>query len=85
MSSKKVLEKIEELEKQLADIKLELTKPKTKKSDRLVVREMVDILNPNKGQENSGTVSKVNILSGRATVDTKNGKVSRAFKNLKRK
>ena len=85
MSSKKVLEKIEELEKQLADLKLELSKPKTKKSDRLVVGEEVDILNPNRGQENSGTVSRVNYVTGRATVDTRNGKVSRAFKNLKRK
>ena len=64
MSSRKVLEKIEELEKQLADLKLELSKPKTKKSDRLVVGEEVDILNPTRGQENSGTISRVNYVTG---------------------
>jgi len=86
MSSRKVLEKIEELEKQLADLKLELSKPKTKKYDRLAVGEEVDILNPNwAGQENSGMVSRVNYVTRRATVDTRNGKVSRALKNLKRK
>ena len=53
MSSRKVLEKIEALERQLADLKLELTKPKIKKSNRLVVGEEVDVLNPNRGQENS--------------------------------
>ena len=84
MSSRKVLEKIEALERQLADLKLELTKPKTKKSNRLVVGEEVDMLNPNKGQENSGMISKINYVTGRATVDTKKGKISRAFKNLKR-
>ena len=84
MSSRKVLEKIEELEKQLADLKLKLTKPKTKKSNRLTVREEVDVLNPNRGQENSGTISKINYITGRATVDTKKGKILRAFKNLKR-
>ena len=84
MSSRKVLEKIEALERQLADLKLELTKPKTKKSNRLVVGEEVDVLNPNRGQENRGTISKINYVTGCATVDTKKGKVSRAFKNLKR-
>ena len=84
MSSRKVLEKIEALERQLADLKLELTKPKIKKSNRLVVGELVDVLNPSRGQENRGTISKINYVTGRATVDTKKGKVSRAFKNLKR-
>ena len=84
MSSRKVLEKIEALERQLADLKLELTKLKTKKSNRLVVGGEVDVLNQNRGQENSGTISKINYVTGRATVDTKKGKISRAFKNLKR-
>ena len=85
MTSRKVLKKIEELEKQLADLKLELTKPKTKKSNRLVVGVEVDVLNPNRGQENSGTITKINYGTERATVDTAKGKISRAFKNLKRK
>ena len=85
MSNRKVLKKIEEIEKQLADLKLEVSKPKTKKSNRLVVGAEVDILNPKRGQENSGTISKVNYVTGRATVDTIKGKISRVFKNLKRK
>jgi len=85
MSSRKVHWKIEDLEKQIGDLKFKLSKPKTKKSDRLIIGEEVDILKPNRGQENSGTVSRVNYVTGRATVDTRNGKVSRAFKNLKRK
>ena len=85
MSSRKVLEKIEELERQLANLKLKLTKPKTKKSNILIVREEVDVLNPNRGQENSGTISKINYVTGCATVDTTKGKISRAFKNLKRR
>jgi hypothetical protein len=84
MSSRKVLEKIEALERQLADLILELIKPKNKKSNRLVVGELVDVLNPSRGQENRGTISKINYVTGRATVDTKKGKVSRALKNLKR-
>ena len=83
MTSRKVLKKIEELEKQLADLKLELTQPKTKKSDRLSVGEKVVILNPGRGQEGHGTVSKINYKTGRATVSTETGKkISRAFKNL---
>ena len=84
MSNRNVLKKIEALERQLADLKLEVTKPKTKKSNRLIVGENVNVLNPNRGQENSGTISKINYVTKRATVDTKKGKISRAFKNLKR-
>ena len=85
MANRKVLEKIEELETLLADLKLELSASKTKKSNRLNVGEEVEVLNPNRGQEKRGTISKVNYLTGRATVDTTKGKVSRAFKNLIRK
>ena len=85
MASKKVLKKIEELEKQLADLKLELTRAKPKKSDRLSVGEEVNVLNPGRGQESQGTISKVNSKTGRATVSTAKGKISRAFKNLERK
>ena len=79
------MEKIEELEKQLTELKLELTKPKSRKPERLAIGDIVDILNPSRGQERSGIVCKVNIVTGRATVDTGKGKISRVFKNLKQK
>ncbi len=85
MTSRNVLKKIEELEKQLADLKIELTQDKAKKSDRLKVGDEVNVLNPGRGQESHGKISKVNYKTGRATVSTARGKISRAFKNLERK
>ena len=85
MTSRKVIKKIEELEKQLADLKIELTQDKAKKSDRLTVGDEVNVLNPGRGQESHGKISKVNYKTGRATVSTAKGKISRAFKNLERK
>ena len=85
MTSRKVLKKIEELEKQLADLKLELTHSKIKKTDRLDIGDQVNVLNPGKDQESHGKVTKVNYKTGRATVSTAKGKISRAFKNLERR
>jgi len=85
MASREVLKKIEELEKQLASLKLELTQSEPKKSDRLIVGEKVNILNPGRGQESHGKISKVNYKTGRATVSTTKGKISRIFKNLERR
>jgi hypothetical protein len=85
MSRRKVLKKIKELEKQLADLKIELTQTKTKKSNRLRVGEEVNVLNPGRDQESYGKIFKVNYKTGRATVSTTRGKISRAFKNLERK
>ena len=85
MTSRKVLKKIEELEKQLADLKIELTQSKVKETDRLEVGDEVNVLNPGRDQESHGKISKVNYKTGRATVSTTKGKVSRVFKNLKRR
>ena len=85
MASRKVLKKIEELEKQLAELKIELTKSVEKEVDKLTVGDPVNILNPGRGQENYGTITKVNYKTGRATVSTTKEKVSRAFKNLRRR
>ena len=81
-----LIKKIEELEKELKELKIELKQPprNTKKSERLKVGEEVDILNPGRGQERKGVVCKVNYSTGRATVETSKGKVSRIFRNLKR-
>ena len=85
MTSRKVLKKIEELEKQLADLKIELTKSEVQKTSRLDIGDEVNILNPGKGQERHGKISKVNYRTSRATVTTVKGKVSRVFKNLERR
>jgi len=85
--NKALIKKIEELESQLNDLKIELKYPtrNVKKSDRLKVGVEVDILNPGANQGTSGIVTKVNYQTGRATVKTQKGKVSRIFKNLKKK
>ncbi len=49
MTDKRVLEKIEELEAQLRDLKLELQTSVDEKSDRFKVGQRVLILNPRKG------------------------------------
>lgn len=85
MSSRKVLEKIKELEKLLTKLRIELIKNQHKKSNKIVVGEEVIILNLSKGQEKNGIFSKVNYITGHAIIDTMKGKVSRTFKNLKRK
>ena len=85
MTSRKVLKKIKELEKQLADLKIELTKSEVQKTSRLDIGDEVCILNPGKGQERHRKISKVNYRTGRATVTTVKEKVSRAFKNLERR
>ena len=82
MTSRRVLVKIEELEKQLAELKLELKKTEPRKPDKLTVGDRVNILNPSRGQVRTGIVCKVNHITGRATVETAKGKVSRALKNL---
>ena len=80
------MEKIEELEKQVAELKLELTKPKPKKPERLAIGDTIDILNPIRGQERSRIVCKVlNNVTGRAIIATGIGKISRVFKSLKQK
>lgn len=83
MTSRKVLKKIE---KQLADLKIELTQSKVKKTDRLDIGDEVNVLNPGRGQESHGKVTKVNYETGRATVSTTKGKISRGLKkSLERK
>ena len=84
MTDKRVLKKIEELEAQLQELKLELRTSAKMKSDRLEIGQRVLILNPRVGQDNSGVICKVNYATNRATVKTKKGKVSRVFSNLKK-
>ena len=82
-----IIKRIEEIEKQLKELKLELTEPseKEQKTGRIEVGDIVEIVNPNKSQEKEGTVVKTNYLTNRATVQTNKGNVVRKFTNLKRK
>ena len=83
--NKTLIGKIEELERQLNDLKIELKHQtrNVKKSDRLKISVEVYILNPGVNQGTSGTITKINYQTGRATVKTQKGKVSRIFRNLK--
>ena len=85
--NKALIKKIEDLEKQLSELKIELKYPtrNVKKSEKLKVGTEVDILNPKINQGSSGIVTKVNYGTERATVDTKTGKFSRIFRNLRKK
>ena len=85
--NKNIIKKIEEIEKQLKELKLELTESgkKKKKTGRLEVGDTVEIVNPNKSQEKEGIVTKTNYLTSRATVKTEKGNVIRKFTNLKKK
>ena len=85
--NKALIDKIEELERQLNDLKIELKHQtrNAKKSDRLEVGIEVYILNPGTNQGTSGIITKINHQTGRATVKTQKGKVSRILRNLKAK
>ena len=85
--NERIIKKIEEIERQLQELKLELTESggKEKKIGRLEVGDKVDIVNPNKSQGKEGLVIKTNYITSRATVKTVKGNVIRKFTNLKKK
>jgi len=84
--NERIIKKIEEIERQLQELKLELTESgeKEKKIGRLEVGDKVDIVNP-KSQGKEGLVIKTNYITSRATVKTVKGNVIRKFTNLKKK
>mmetsp|Transcript_14376 Transcript_14376/g.26998 ORF Transcript_14376/g.26998 Transcript_14376/m.26998 type:complete len:83 (+) Transcript_14376:149-397(+) len=76
MDNKNILSRIKEIETELQNLKLQLTNEST----RPTVGDLVEILNPKRGQETTGRISKI----GRyITVQTKKGKVVRSFKNIR--
>ena len=81
-----LIKRIEDIEQQLRELKLELSteEPKKKVSKRFEVGEEVRILNPNKGQGTKGQIIRINFATRRATVKTDKGNVSRIFSNLRR-
>lgn len=84
-----IIQKIEELEKQLKDLKLELRKEtdpsKATKDTAIKVGDEVSILNPRSGQDREGVVTKVNSLTKYVSVRTTKGIVVRTRKNVTRK
>ena len=82
-----IIKKIEDIQRQLQELKLELTEPDEQENTtgRIEIGDEVDIVNPNKSQEKTGFVIKTNYITGRATVKTTKGNVVRKFTNLKKK
>jgi hypothetical protein len=97
MNNKDLINKIEKIESQLRELRLEIAnenKPEKKNKGKkkigtLLKGDKVLILNPTKGQERKGVVAKINSLTGYATVETINAKnhrerIVRKLKNLKK-
>jgi hypothetical protein len=88
MNHETVLKKIAALEQELKQLKLEVNKAtkegevhtNTKRKPR--VGDRVKILNPRKGQEPEGTVSRIGTDTKFVTVETKKGKVIRHLSNI---
>ena len=85
-----IITKIEELEVQLQQLRIELevlnkdTNHQEVKEDLKLGNEVV-ILNPKLGQERFGTVNKYNHNTGYVTIKTRKGKVIRKKDNVLRK
>ena len=90
-NNEQLIKTIVDLETQLRELKLELQNDKEDNySDPIEIGEEVIILNPRKGQENSGVVVKLHQRTKRATIITTNKrggeeKVVRLITNIERK
>jgi len=90
--NKQLLETIEDLERQLQELKLDLSSNDREPNytDPLEVGEEVVILNPKKGQESNGVLDKIHRRTKRATIITTNErggkeKIVRLLVNIRRK
>jgi len=90
-NNEQLIKTIVDLETQLRELKLELqNNEEDNYSNPIEVGEEVIILNPRKGQENSGVVVKLHRRTKRATIITTNKrggeeKVVRLITNIERK
>ena len=90
-NNEQLIKTIVDLETQLRELKLELqNNEEDNYSNPIEVGEEVIILNPRKGQENSGVVVKLHRRMKRATIVTTNSrggedKVVRLITNIERK
>ena len=91
MNNEQLIKTIVDLETQLRELKLELqNNEEDNYSNPIEIGEEVIILNPRKGQENSGVVVKLHRRTKRATIITTNKrggeeKVVRLITNIERK
>ena len=87
-NNSEIIRKIEELEKQLNKLKLELIESEGQTSP-IQIGDRVIILNPRVGQGSKGTVTRINRFTNRVTVEAKSTtglkqKVVRAIQNVKK-
>ena len=87
-NNSEIIRKIEELEIQLNDLKLELQEGERTTSP-LKVGDTAIILNPKAGQGTKGTVTRISRYTNRVTVKTRNAtgltqKVVRAIQNVRK-
>ena len=86
-----IIKKIEDIERQLRELKIELGQQKPIKiTGPYETGEEVVILNPKTGQGKSGKLIKINPITRYVTIDTTNSqgkkeKVVRSFGKIKRK
>jgi hypothetical protein len=86
-----IMNKIEEIKKQLREPRIELGQRRSgKRTGPCVIGEEADILNPKSGQAKSGKIIKVNQITRYVTIDTANSsgrkeKVVRSFGKIARK
>ena len=86
--NKDIINKIEELEQQLRELRLELQEGRPKTPNRLQVGDKVIIKNPSRGKPATGTLVKIHPTKRGTvlTVDAKNRetKIVRLLKNLEK-
>ena len=86
-----IISKIEDIERQLRELRIELGKKKPiKRTGPYEIGEEVTILNPKGGQGKSGTLIKVNQITRYVTIDAINStgrreKIVRSFGKITRK
>ena len=82
-TDEEILQQIQEIEQLTRKLRIDLEERSSQqRTGKLTIGDRVKILNPKKGQETTGTVSKIGAF--RVTIDTEKGKVIRAYKNLQR-
>ncbi len=82
-TDEEILQQILEIEQLTRKLRIDLEERSSKQqTGKLQIGDKVNILNPKKGQEKTGTVSKIGAF--RVTIDTQKGKVIRAVHNLQR-
>ena len=81
----RIIQQIEAIEQQLRELKLEVagTGKRKHKKKKLVLGQIVRVLNPKQGQGTKGVIVKINYSTRRATVETDKGRLSRIFSNLR--